>query len=228
MNVTAFEMAFADRFPLKTRNLPTYEHWDPIVSHRLDLCPDVKGMLSIKKQQLLNLAFSFIGDGEAYFEVGTYLGKSLISAMLNNPPRPVFACDNFSQFDDNSYDQLRANLSRYGLLDRIMFYNCDAEGAFTAERLPVPIGLYFYDGAHDYDSQYKAVARIEPFLASEALVLVDDWRFAEDSQSYAKVASEKAAQDSGGHWRVLHELPARFNGDKAMWWNGVGVLSFKR
>ncbi|MDZ4857499.1 MAG: class I SAM-dependent methyltransferase [Candidatus Hydrogenedentes bacterium] len=228
MNISAFETAFADRFPLTTRNLPSYEFWDPIVSQRIDPCPEVKGMLSIKKQQLLHLAFGLLAEGEAYLEVGTYQGKSLLSAMLNNPPRPVFACDNFSQFDDNTAGQLRKNLALYGLLESVVFRDCDVADMFTAERLPLPIGLYFYDGAHDYDSQYQAIARIEPFLAPEALVLVDDWRFAEDSQSHAKAASEQAARDSGGHWRVLYELPARFNGDRAMWWNGVGVLSYKR
>ncbi len=185
-------------------------------------------MLSIKKQQLLNLAFGLLAEGEAYLEVGTYQGKSLVSAMIDNPHRPVFACDSFSQFEGNTFEITQANLAKYGLLDRVRFYDCDFGEIFSPERLPLPVGLYFYDGAHDYDSQYKAIARIEPFLSKEALVFVDDWRFAEDSQSHAKAATEQAARDSGGHWMVMHELPARFNGDLAMWWNGVGVLSYRR
>jgi len=228
VNIVRFETAFAERFPPRVRSLPNYEHWDPIIAHGLDLCPDVKGMLSIKKQQLLNLAFSLLDEGEAYLEVGTYQGKSLLSAMIGNSSRPVFACDNFSQFDDNTFEQAKQNLAAYGLFDKVRFYDCDFSEIYTPERLPVPIGLYFYDGAHDYDSQHQAIARIEPFLARAALVLVDDWRLAEDSQSHAKSATETAIRDSGGQWRVLFELPARFNGDRAMWWNGVGVLSYKR
>ena len=205
-----------------------YELWDPIVIRKLDPCFDVEGMLSLKKQQLLNLAFRFLDEGEAYFEVGTYRGKSLISAMLENSMRPVFACDNFSQFEDNTLDVLKANLAKYEFSDRVTFYNCDFLAAFTPERLPIPVGFYFYDGAHDFDSQYEAIKRIEPFLANEALVLVDDWRLAEDSDSHAKAATLKAAAESTASWELLHELPARFNGDRAMWWNGVGVLSFRR
>ncbi|NUM54937.1 MAG: class I SAM-dependent methyltransferase [Candidatus Hydrogenedentes bacterium] len=228
MNVTSFQDAFNEKFRGRLLNLPTYEYWDPIVSHKLDLCPDVDGKLSLKKQQLLNLAFGFLDAGEAYFEVGTYQGKSLISAMIENAPRPVFACDNFSQFDDNTLETLQKNLSKYGLSDRVTFFNCDFLEAYTASKLTLPIGLYFYDGAHDYTSQYEAIKRVEPFLSDEALVLVDDWRHDFDSDSLAKDATLQAAAESTGNWTLLYELPARFNGDRAMWWNGVGVLSFRR
>ena len=228
MDLRVFQEAFANRFSEHAINSPMYELWDPIVIRKLDPCFDVEGMLSIKKQQLLNLAFKHLDEGEAYFEVGTYRGKSLISAMLEGPARPVFACDNFSQFDDNTLEILKANLAKYRFGDRVTFYNCDFLEAYTPERLPIPIGLYFYDGAHDFESQYEAIKRVEPFLANEALVLVDDWRLAEDSGSYAKAATLKAAAESSASWDLLYELPARFNGDRAMWWNGVGVLSYHR
>ncbi len=228
MDLRAFQDAFADRFSAQVINSPMYELWDPIVIRKLDPCFDDDGKLSFKKQQLLSLAFAFLEEGESYFEIGTYRGKSLISAMIDNPPRPVFACDNFSQFEDNTFEVLKANLAKYNLSDRVTFHNCDFLETYTTKRLPIPIGFYFYDGAHDFNSQYEAIKRVEPFLANEAIVLVDDWRLAEDSDSYAKAATLKAAAESSQSWELLHELPARFNGDCAMWWNGVGVLSFRR
>ena len=63
-----------------------------------DSLRDVEGMISVYKQYLLHLAYSLLGPDEAYLEVGTWQGKSLISAMLNNPPRITFACDNFSEW----------------------------------------------------------------------------------------------------------------------------------
>ena len=228
MNIEAFRKAFWDHFKGKERNDPDYSHWDPIVSSQIDLCPQVEGMISIKKQQLLNLAFRFLDEGEAYFEVGTYQGKSLLSAILNNPRRPVYACDNFSQFDVNSFRITRANLDRYGLFDRVVFFDADFLTVYDTAHLPVPLGLYFYDGAHDDASQYAGIKLVEPFLADEALVIVDDWRFAPDSQSHAKAATLRAIAESAHDWKLLYELPARFNGDRAMWWNGVGVLSFRR
>ena len=228
MNCQAFQAAFAEKFRGRLLNLPTYEYWDPIVSDRVDLCPDVEGKLSLKKQQLLNLAYRLLDEGEAYLEIGTFQGKSLLSAMIANPARPVFACDNFSQFDHNTYETLHDNLAKYGFSDRVAFFDCDFLEAYTASRLNVPIGMHFYDGAHDYGSQYEAIKRVEPFLAANALVLVDDWRYAPDSGSYAKEATMQAVSESAETWTLLYELAARLNGDRAMWWNGVGVLSFKR
>lgn len=228
MDTQAFRKAFWERFKGSERNEPCYAYWDPLVVAEVDLCPDVEGMMSIKKQQLLNLAFGFLEEGEAYLEVGTYQGKSVVSAVLNNGPRTVYACDNFSEFDRNSFEITQGNLARYGLLDRVTFLDCDFREIFSGERLEVPIGFYFYDGAHDAESQFLAIAEVEAFLADEALVLVDDWRFAPDSQSHAKEATLRAMAQSRHSWKILYELPARFNGDRAMWWNGVGVLSFRR
>lgn len=227
MDTSEFRQAFWTKLNGKERNEPCYAYWDSVVAQRVDLCPDVEGMMSIKKQQLLNLAFSHIDPGECYLEVGTYKGKSLISAMLNNPERPVFACDNFSEFDGNILDVTLGNLERYALKDKVTFYACDFDEIYCKQKLPVPIGLYFYDGAHEDEPQYQAIKKVEPFLADEALVLVDDWRYASDSGSHAKAATIRAIGESQHDWRLMYELPARFNGDRAMWWNGVGVL-YKR
>jgi predicted O-methyltransferase YrrM len=228
MNIESFKTEFDKTFSPEQVTEPDYSHWDPIVAASIDLCPDVTGMMSLKKQRLLNLAFAQLAPTEGYLEVGTYQGKSLLSAMLDNPKRTVHACDNFSQFDVNSLSITRTNLRRYGLLNDVVFYDCDFLSIYDAEHLPAPIGLYFYDGAHDDNSQYLGIKQVEPFLANEALVLVDDWRFAPDSQSYARAATLRAAEESEHDWTLLNELPARFNGDRASWWNGVGVLSFRR
>jgi len=228
MNIELFKQRFEEAFPETTRDTPTYAHWDPIVTMGLDPCPDVPGMLSIKKQQLLNLVFGLLDPEEAYFEVGTYMGKSLLSAMLNNPPRTVFACDDFSLFEGNTFETTLGHLKRYGVADKVHFYNGDFLGVYTAEHLSKPIGFYFYDGAHDEESQYLGIKLVEPFLADEAIVLVDDWRFERDSQSYARAGTLRALEESEHQWQLLYELPARFNGDKAMWWNGVAVLGFSR
>lgn len=228
MDITQFLEQFERMFPEAIRNQPTYAHWDPLVIREQDLCPDVEGMLSIKKQMLLNLAFALLPEDEAYLEVGTYKGKSLLSALIGNPPRIVYACDDFSLFEGNTLETTQENLARYEFQDAVTFYNMDFEKLYAPEHLSKPIGLYFYDGAHDDHSQYVAIKNIEPFLADQALVLVDDWRFAPDSQSRAREATLRATAESVHRWTLHYELPARFNGDRAMWWNGVAILSFQR
>ena len=88
--------------------------------------------------------------------------------------------------------------------------------------------MYFYDGAHDELSQYTAIKKIEPILSDEAIVIIDDWRHAQDSSSYAEAGTKRAIMESNFHWDIRWELPARHNGDVDMWWNGVAVLTFRR
>lgn len=228
MDTGAFRKAFWTHFGGTRRNQPDDSLLDAEVQLSRDLCPDVAGMLSIKKQQLLNLAFSMLPEGEAYLEVGTYMGKSLLSAMIGNPERPVYAVDNFSQFEENSFAVLKGNLEHYGLFHRVNFCNGDFREIFNPGILREPIGLYFYDGGHDFESQYLGIKLVEPFLADEALILVDDWRLAPDSGSYAKDGTLLAAGESEHRMKLLYELPARYNGDRGLWWNGVGVLSYRR
>ncbi len=228
MDLAAFQKAFREAFSERHRNAPTYAYWDPLVAGQVDSCPEIPGMLSIKKQQLLNLAYRFLNEDEAYLEVGTYMGKSLVSAMLANPLRPTYACDNFSLFPESSIETVMTNLARYGLQEGVTFYDRDFRAICNGECLPTPVGLYFYDGAHDEQSQYEAIKLAEPFLAEQACVIIDDWRCTPDSGSYAEAGTKRAIAESPHAWRMLYDLPARFNGDRAMWWNGVAVYSFFR
>lgn len=225
MDISVFRRSVWTEFGGSARNRPDADPASPV---HFDTCPEIEGKLSPRKQRLLNLAYGLLPPDEAYLEVGTYHGKSLISAMLGNAHRPTYACDNFSEFDVNSFDITMGHIERCGLRDRVVFYDQDFRGIYTPEKLPHRIGVYFYDGAHDYQSQEDAITLVEPFLADEALVIVDDWRFAPDSGSYARAATLRAAEQSAHRWRLLYELPARYNGDLALWWNGVGVLSFQR
>ena len=242
MDLERFVADFDTAFPPRKRNTPTH-----LYSFRIKLkikrfgfqyCPfeplrDIDGMIGVKKQRLLNLAYAHLDADEAYLEVGTWQGKSLIAAMTGNPPRPTFACDDFSEWFVAKGRRLdlegivKRNLTRYGLEPRVTFYREPFQQIFTHEKLPAPIGVYFYDAAHDHASQYAGVKLAEPFLADEAIVVVDDWRLAPDSQSYAKAGTEQAIAESPHDWRLLYELPARFNGDRAMWWNGVAVYAFR-
>lgn len=229
MRIAEFQRRFEQAFPRKTLDRPNLFHALPGLRHALDPVRGVPGMTSLKKQRLLRLAFSCIGPGECYLEVGTFLGKSLISAARGNGNPPIYACDNFSEFGHyNSPEALRSNLERYGLAESVTFFDADFREVLNRPNIKEPVGLYFYDGAHDAESQYDGIVQAEPLLSDEALVVVDDWRYAEDSQSFAKAGTRRAIGDSTNVWTLLYELPARWNGDLAMWWNGVAVISFSR
>jgi predicted O-methyltransferase YrrM len=224
MNVKSFIATFEHFFPKEDLWTVTSLFEDRFVRSFFDPCFTINGMSSIKKQTLLRIAASNLPENECYLEVGTYTGKSLVSALLGDPGCKFYACDNFSLFKDtNSLEILMENLKSYGFQDKVDFFNEDYKNIFHKQRIKEPIGVYFYDGEHDFPSQYDAIRLVEPLLAPTSLVIIDDWRFAEDSNSYAKEATEQAIAESKRSWRLLYDLPARYNGDHATWWNGVAV-----
>lgn len=227
MNLNKFKNAFNNYFP--TNDLQKVTPWfeDRCLASFFDSCFDVQGMCSIKKQMLLKIAASCVGADESYLEVGTYSGKSLISALQSGNSVTFYACDDFSEqiTTKNTQEILMNNLLRYGFINKVRFFNGDFRKFMNNDCITVPVAVYFYDGAHDLQSQYDGIKFVESLLAEKAIVIIDDWRFGPDSASYAKKGTEMAISESARFWELLYELPARFNGDLGMWWNGIAVYA---
>lgn len=179
---------------------------------------EVGGLACENNLALLNLAASLLNGGESYVEVGSYTGLSLIAARLGNMGDFV-GIDDFSM-GDGSRDLLEANLRRYGLSGHTILEGDAFEllrvGALGGRR----VGVYYYDAAHDYESQFEALRLVEPYLVEGALVIVDDtdWkqvaramRDYRASQPRAKLLIELAGKDRGQPW----------------WWEGVQVLRWR-
>ncbi len=215
MDTSAFCKKFETVFSVQELNEPTQTRFDPL--------PEVPGMTSPKVQRLIHLGVCCLPHDECYFEVGTLRGKTLISAALFNEDKHIVACDNFSEFQkdaDEAFFALKQNINQYcPPHQKIAFFPFDFRQVFRVGDINWPIGFYFYDGAHDYTSQFDAIVEAEARLASEALVVVDDWL--EDD---AKQGTMSAIKSSQRRWELVYELPSRFNGDIEMWWNGIGIL----
>lgn len=230
MDYERFRRELEQTFPSASRDVPAVHLEDAFTRRQFDPCPDVDGMNSVKKQELLRLAVSCLEPREAYYEVGAYKGKSLISALAHGDrDYYAYACENFSEFrsEDHTPELLRRRLERHlgPFAEKyIRVFETDFRLVTNPSDIRHPIGVFFYDGAHDFDSQYSAIMLAERVLADRALVIVDDWRFAPDSQSYAERGTRLAIAESSRRWDEVAILPARFNGDHAMFWNGVGVF----
>ncbi len=184
----------------------------------------IQGMTTANVLQLLNFAVGCMEPGEVYCEVGCFQGSTLTGALLNHPDRMAYAVDNFSEFDVTGENQARLmqNLSHFGLHDQVFFCNQDFEAFFadlrsieTSDR----IGVYFYDGAHDYRSQLMGLLLAKPFLADRALIVVDDSNWAPVQQAnWDFIAAHPQC-------RMLLDLPTPINGDPTFW-NGLQVLSW--
>jgi len=134
-------------------------------------------MATENKLMTLNFAASLLGPNEVYLEVGSWKGLSIIGAMMGNYDQHFYAIDDFSQFQGPKRE-FQSNVQRYGFSEKLNFIEGDCFEIFRTKFLgSQKVGVYFYDGDHSYDSQYYAIRAIEPFLADNALLIIDDCSF---------------------------------------------------
>ncbi|MBW4639532.1 MAG: class I SAM-dependent methyltransferase [Gloeocapsa sp. UFS-A4-WI-NPMV-4B04] len=139
----------------------------------------IKGMTTANVMQLLNFAVECMEPNEIYCEVGCFQGSTLIGSLLKHQDTMAYAVDNFSEFDPSgeNIEKLAVNLAKFGLDEQVSFCDQDFEEFFFSLRdfdTEDKIGVYLYDGAHDYRSQLLGLLLVKPFLAEQALIIVDD------------------------------------------------------
>jgi len=173
---------------------------------------DVPGLAKANNLALLNVAARCLDAGEHYVEVGTYRGTSLISAHLGNEAEFV-AIDNW-QMGDGSHEQLKQNVERYGLSATII----DGDAFETLRNgVPSPVGVYYYDNGHEYEQQLDGLRLAEPYLASPALVIVDDtdWERVERAVDDYLASQPRATE--------IFRADGKDRGHPE-WWEGMRVL----
>ena len=185
----------------------------------------VKGMTTSNILQLVNWAVECMEENEYYCEIGTYQGSTLIGALINQNNKLAYAVDNFSEFDadGSNFKKLQENLSFFQLKDQVNFYSQNFEEFFLNlnenSSNKQKIGVYFYDGAHDYRSQLIGLLMAVPFLASKALIIVDDTNLAHAQQAnFDFLALQPHAK------LELNFLTPR-NAHNTFW-NGISVFSW--
>ena len=165
----------------------------------------VPGLTKPNNLALLNLAAACLPDGESYVEVGSFRGTSLIAALLDNEGKDVVAVDDFSQFGLSGATIIEG--------DAFEVLRSDALSGRT-------IGVYYYDAAHTYEQQLDGLRLVEPYLATEALLVVDDsdWSFV------AKAIDDYLAGQSRAS--SLIQIDGKDKGSPA-WWEGVHLLAWR-
>jgi predicted O-methyltransferase YrrM len=213
----------SDRF---LRELPELFDDYPRSEHPRDrrfapVVEEVTNLASENVLALLNLAASCLDPDEAYVEVGVYHGASLIASMLGNDGKRFVGIDSFA-FRDTSLEKIEANLRRFGLFNSALprpevlvgdAFELVPGGALDGTR----IGLWYYDAAHDYDSQVEGLRIAEPLLAPGALVIVDDtdWTDVDRAMDDYLAAQPRA--------RRILTLDGKSRG-APQWWEGMQVL----
>ena len=168
---------------------------------------------------LLNLAASLLEPGESYVEVGTFRGTSLIATLLGNETQDVVAIDDFSLYE-GSREALDENLRRAGLAGVPSILEGDVfeivPGGVLGERR---VGVWYYDAAHDYESQVQGLRIAEPYLVPGALLIIDDT----DWQKVARALDDYLAAQPRAR-RILKVDGEDYGAPQ--WWSGMQVLAW--
>jgi hypothetical protein len=76
--------------------------------------------------------------------------------------------------------------------------------------------VYYYDAAHDYESQLRGLQLVEPHLAREALLVVDDSDWDEVRRATADYLTEEPKA------QLIFDIPGSDG-----WWEGMQVLAWR-
>ncbi len=184
---------------------------------------DVQGMSSPRVCAFLNLLVRNMDDGEKYLEVGSWKGRTLLSAAIDNKNHTCIGCDKFrffgrfTGFGALARRSLRKNLARYEDRCNIEFHDTTSRRLFAESRVTGPIGVYFYDGDHSYEGTHHGMVAAAPLLSERAIVLVDDW-----NDPIIRRATHAGLRDA----KLLKLWHRSLDGDHSerSWWNGLGVF----
>ncbi|MFB2922295.1 tetratricopeptide repeat protein [Aerosakkonema funiforme] len=199
-----------------------YENWGyKSVSPKSDRFQAILARTQTKSaanvMQLLNFAVECMEADEVYCQIGCLPVENLLGALLDNPEKMAYAVDKFSEIDDadNIQEQLIEKLSSLALDRQVFFCEQEFEEFFFDLREIMPeakIGVYFYDGPHDYRSQLVALLLVKPFLAERALIILNH-------------SNCSAAQQA--NWDFLAAHPqCQLLLDLAKFGNGIQILSW--
>ena len=208
---------FLEELPRLFEDFPRSEH--PLDRRFRPVVEEVTNLASENVLALLNLAASLLDEGEAYVEVGVFHGASMVAAMTGNDGKRFVGIDSFA-FRDATLEGVERNLERFGV-SRPELLVGDAFELVPAGALgDTRIGLWYYDAAHDYDSQVEGLRIAEPHLEPGALLIVDDT----DWEQVERALDDYLAEQPRAR-RIL-TIDGKDRG-QPQWWEGMQVLEWR-
>lgn len=178
----------------------------------------LQGLSSPMVRHLLN---NLAAQSKSYLEVGCYLGGTLKAALHGNEHLYAAAVDNFSMSPET-----RGQF--YKNTDALKFDFFDEDSfKMDIKKIRQPIELYFYDGHHSVESQYKAVSHFVNAMASEFVMVVDDW-----DMNKVRVGTHTALIDLKIKPIEKYELKGasgQANEERLkVWWGGLVVMRIRK
>ena len=181
---------------------------------------------------LQRLAVLNTSEEKAYVEIGVFQGMTLLS-VANAVSHDVYGIDKFAFFDKDNKNQSIINERKKKIgLTNAQLINLDYEDALEDLKKYIgdkKVGLFFVDGPHDYRSQLVCLLFIKPYLADDAIIIVDDSNYRHVRQAnrdflYShpefKLIFEAYTEC---HPQNMTESQVKEEARKG-WWNGINVM----
>lgn len=201
------------------------QHTDAIDPRWQEIVGSVGGFTSANELAVLNLAARLLPEGEVYLEVGTFKGRSLCGAVQDNAGTTFHAIENYLEFGMlglEARQELHRNLQTWAADADVRLREADCFRVMAEpSEFSGPVGVYFYDGAHTHLSHWLALGVVEPLLADEALVLVDDASWPMVQRAHGRYLRRHPG------WEVVATWDAAVT-DDPRWANGLHALAFRR
>lgn len=188
----------------------------------------IPGLSSPRVCNLLNRLVAGMAPGDRYLEIGTFKGRTLLSAAYGNKGKVCYACDKFRFWGKHTgwgFDARRAlygNIARYRTTSaEIRFFEMTSRALFDRRLVQGPIGVYFYDGDHSYRGTHHGVVSAAPLLAHRSILLMDDW-----NDPIIRRATYAGIVDAG--LDIVWERGLKGDHSERGWWNGLGVFYLEK
>lgn len=164
---------------------------------------------------IINYAVSQMNDLCAYLNVGVWHGYTLFAGMLSNSTKRCVGVDNFSQFDKPE----KFFMAQFAALQSTCheFYTMDYREYLSRVHLG-KVGVYLFDGPHDYDSQIQGLELALPHLVQGSIVIVDDTDWKEPYEATMGFLDKHKDE-----FLLVTRKKGKTQSDP-YWWNGLMIL----
>jgi len=186
---------------------------------------NIEGKTSKKFRILLNTLASNL---DTYLEIGTFKGGTFISTCYNNKNLTAYGMDNFSQFNPNKTVEqiLRSNINSYkDTCKRMVFFNSNC-WEFDIKTIEKSIDMFFYDGPHTEQDQYKSLLTYLPIMQNQFLYIVDDFNWTRVEVGTVR-AIEQLKLNILYNIRITHPRDGNIR-ETELWWNGIAVYVLEK
>lgn len=195
---------------LNTRLAEPGEQLKPVLR---EVC-EIPRMSTFAVAAIMNYAVARMPAEHVFLNVGVWNGFSFLSGLVNNPDQTCIGVDNFSE-SGGPRDAFMERFERFSG-PKHRFHEMDYRDYFSNVHSE-PIGVYFYDGEHSYENQWRGLEIAEPYFTDDCILLVDDTTW-EDPHKATLDFIEASERD----YTLFFDERTAGNGHPTLW-NGLMV-----